>query len=185
MSCASLTALLKTCGSTGVIGGLERMYIISYADLQAVSGSTNGDVYTISTGGLVSAIGVKTAKAFVEVGLLKSSSKIDEAMTKQPEKAVLYFTQNVSLVLPEMTQENKAWVENIMNQPVCIIVKSRNGKHYIVGLNGLMELMKADASTGAVEGDGNSYTLEFTGVSNSLIPIVDPTLIPTLLTPAV
>lgn len=184
MACASLTALLKTCGNTGVIGGLEKMYAIAFADLEPVSGSTTGDVYTVSTGGLVSDIGVKTAKSFVEVGLLKSSSSLAESMTKDPTKAVLYFTQTFSLVLAEMTQENKAWVESVMNQPIVIIVKSRNGKFYVAGLNGLMEASKIDSTTGAAEGDGNSYTLEFTGIDTQLVKQVDPTLIPTLLVPA-
>lgn len=181
MACISLAALPRACGAEGVLAGLEKLYAISFIDLAVPTGATNGDVYTTSTGGLISAIGLDSGKKFVEIGLLKSSAGLSETLTKDSTKGISYLTQSFTMVLADLTSDNKTFVEGVMNQPIAIIVKSRTGKFYAAGLNGQLELSALESGTGTAEGDTIGYTLTFSGISTKLIPQVDSTIISTLI----
>lgn len=182
MACSSLVALARACGAEGLVGGVGSLYIIAFADTAVPSGSTNGNIYTVSTGGLVSDIGLASGKNFVEVGLLKSTAGLNEELTKNTQTGSAYLTQTLTLVLADLSSENKAFAESVLNQPVVVIVKSRTGKYYAAGLNGQLELSALTGGTGTAEGDLLGYNLTFSGIDTKLIPQVDPTIISDLLT---
>jgi hypothetical protein len=176
MACASLSALPRACGAEGGIGGLEKLYMIAFSDLSGVTST-----YTVSSGGTISAIGIDSGKHFVEVGLLKSTSGIQSALTKDLTKGVAFWTSTLTLVLGGLSIENRAFVESVTNQPVAVIVKSRTGKYFFTGGNSLMELKSADANTGIQEADLNGFTLTFEGVDSNLIRLVDDSIVPSLI----
>lgn len=175
MACTSLVALPRACGSEGVVGGLEKLYMISHIDL---SGTTT---YTTSSGGVVNNISLDAGKKYVEIGLLKSTAGVKETMTKNAQNGTLYFTQSLTLVLGNLTLENKAFVESVMNQPVSVLIKSRTGNYYVAGLNGQFELESLEGGTGTAEGDLVGYTLTFSGVDTKLVPQVDASIVSTLI----
>ena len=178
MACSSLVALLRQCGSEGIIGGLEKLYMISYSDLAVVSGTS---IYTTATNGVVNDIGLASGKTFVEIGLLKSSSGLKESLVKENTKGISFFTQEFTLVLGDLTIENRNWVQAVLNQPVAAILKSRTGKYFAVGLNGQFEISGVESGTGQSESDAFGYNMTFQGLSTSLIPQVDSSLVPDLI----
>ena len=174
MSCTSLQNLARSCGTAGIVGGLEKLYVIQYSDL---SGSFGGEVYQVS-GSVISDITPKSGSSYVEVGLLKSTAGINEELTKNQQNGSAYITQTVSVTLSDLSPENKTWVESLINSPVSFIVKTRTKKYFAAGLNGDMELATLTGGTGVAEGDLVGYQLTFTGISSELLRQVDPTLIP-------
>ena len=181
-NCTSLTALTRECGTEGIMGGILKMYIMAYADFKSI-GAAGSPIYTETTG-TVSALGIVTAKKFVEIGLLKSTAGIVETLTKNAQNGTAFYTQDFSLVLSNVSAENRAFVKSVLNQPVSIIVKGRNNKDYIIGLNGLLELDSLSGGTGVAEGDLNGYTLGFKGLDSDLVKFIDPALYATILTDA-
>lgn len=179
--CSSLVELSRQCGAEGIVGGTEKLYMISFADTTVPDGATGDEIYTVSEGGLISDIGIETGKSFVEVGILKSTVGIKETLTKDPSVGSAYFTQEMPLVLAGLSSDNRTFVESVLNQPVVAIVKSRNGKYFAAGLNGQLELSSLEGGTGTAEGDLNGYNLTFSGISNKLIYQVDSTIITSLL----
>lgn len=177
MACTSLIGLPTVCGSTGIYGGLEKLYIIAYKDLAPASGDAGTPVYTLSTGGLVSEIGLVDTKKYVEIGLLKSTSGVKETMTKNAQSGTNFMTQEITLVLSDITAENRVFIESVRYQPVSILVKSRTGKWFVTGLNGQLELSALEGGTGTVETDLTGYTLTFQGIDGNLLPQVDDALI--------
>ena len=180
MACSSLVALPRACGAEGVMAGLEKLYMIAFADLAPISGST--EVYDTSVGGMVNEIGLDSGKHYVEVGLLKSTAGLQEALTKNAQNGTAFFTQTFTLVLGGITAENRAFVQSVLNQPVAILIKSRTGKFFAAGLNGQFELSAAEGGTGTAESDLIGYTLTFSGISTALVPEVDPTIVEDLIT---
>ena len=174
MSCTSITALPRACGQ-GVVAGLEKVYMITFQDLAPATGTLN--TYTLSTGGIINEIGLDSGKKFVEIGLLKSTAGLNEALTKDNSKGTSFLTQTFKLVLGDMTNENKTWVESVMNQPVAVLIKTRTGKYFASGLNGLFELSALEGGTGTAEADMIGYTLTFTGVDTKLTSQVDSTIV--------
>ena len=181
MACTSLVALPRACGAAGIVAGLEKLYIISFEDLVPLP---SGEVYA-ETAGLISDISVDSTKNFVEVGLLKSTAGLNEELTKNLQNGTAFLTQTLTVVLSDLTTANKTFVENVLNQPVAVMIKTRTGKYYAAGLNGQLELSGLSGGTGIAEGDLIGYTLTFSGISTSLISMVDNTIVASLLVPAV
>ncbi|RZK04520.1 MAG: hypothetical protein EOO46_16495 [Flavobacterium sp.] len=151
--------------------------MVAFSDMGPHADSTTGDVYTTATGGTVNAIQMDSGKKFVEIGLLKNTSGLNEALTKDSTKGISFFTQTFTLVLGDVTIENKAFVESVMNQPVAVIIKTRTGKYFAAGLNGLFELASAEGGTGVAETDLIGYTLTFSGLSTGTMKLVDPSIV--------
>ena len=177
MACTSLVALPRACGATGIVAGLETLYIISYVDLDP---GEDGNPYTLAINGMVASVLLDSGKLFVEVGLLKSSAGLNETLTKNLQNGTAFFTQTLTLVLSDLTVENQAFIGSVLNQPVAIIVRSRTGNYFIAGLNGQLELATMTGGTGIAEGDLMGYTLTFTGIDSMLVPMVDPTIVAAL-----
>lgn len=181
MACTSLTALPRICGAEGLMGGLDKLFVISYNDLGVATGATNGAYYTFATNGMVNNIGLDSGKKFVEVGLLQRTSNLDEKLTKDITKGTAFLTQTLKFVLSDLTLENKTFLENVINQPVAVLVKTRSGKYYFAGGSGNFQLTDLEGGTGTSEGDLIGYTVTFSGVDSKLIAQVDDTIISTLI----
>lgn len=175
MACNSLVALPRACGAEGNVAGLEKLYVVSFADLATVSGST--EVYAASTTGLVNEIGLAVGKKFVEVGLLKSTSGLKQALTKNLQQGSAFFTQTFTLVLSGLTQANKTFLEAVLNQPIAIIFKTRMRNFYVVGLNGQFELSAAQVDSGVTESELSGYNLTFSGIDTISIQQVDESIV--------
>lgn len=178
MACSSLAALPRVC-SDGVIGGVEKVWMIAFNDLNPLSGSGITDVYSASTNGIVTQIGFDSGKKYVEIGLLKSTSGMNEALTKDNTKGVSFYTQTFTLVLSDLTVENTAFIKSVTNQPVSIIYKTRTGKYFVAGLNGQMEVTTVTGGSGIAEADAIGHTITFAGISASITPMLDSSLIST------
>ncbi len=181
MACPSLIALPRVCGSAGIVGGVNKLYAVSFADLAVPEGATTDEVYTMSVAGMVNEIGLDASKKFIEIGLLPASASLAETLTKEKSNGSSFMTQTFTMVLSDMNAENRAFVETVMNQPVAIIIKTKSKKYFVAGLNGDFELSAIEGGTGTAQGDLVGYTLTFTGTDSMLIPQVDPTIISDLI----
>ena len=181
MACSSLVALPRACGASGIIAGSEKLYIISFADLAPLSGSPTGEVYSAATSGIVNIINVASGKTFVEIGLTRDSTGINEVLTKDLKTGNAFFTQTLTVVLSELSIQNQAFISSVLNQPVTVILKARTGKYYVAGLNGLLELATVEGGSGIQSTDLNGYKMTFTGIDSLPIQIVDTTIIPSLI----
>jgi hypothetical protein len=175
--CSSINALLKQCAPEGVVAGLEAFYIISYADLAPASGTAGSPTYATATNGLVSDIGLKDTKKFVEIALIRSTSGIEEEGKIDLPTNSQWFEQKATLVLSDLTVENRAFVMSVLSQPVAILTRTRTGKYIVAGLNGLFQLSSVKTGTGLKEGDLTGYTLEFSGIDTKPVMQVDPTIV--------
>lgn len=170
MACASLIGLQKGCAEN-LIAGVQTLWMVAAGDLAPVSGVT-GSAYAVDSNGIVNAIGLESGKTFVEIGILKNTTGLNEEFTIN-ENGTNYSTETLTLKLADITVENKKFVDSVRGQEVAVIVKSRTGKFYTVGLNGLMKLSALTGGLGLAEGDDIGYSLTFTGVSGSGILLVD------------
>lgn len=179
MACSSLIDLLRSCGAEGVVGGLEKLYMVAYSDL--VPNGTTQLTYSAATNGVVNTIFLATGKTFSEVGLLKSTAGVTETLTKNAANGVSFFTQSMTVVLSDLTNENRLWIESVLNQPVAFLIKTKTGKFFVGGLNGQFEVSAIEGGTGIADDSLIGYTLTFAGVSTKLITQVNPTIIASII----
>lgn len=185
MACTSLVELPLSCGSEGNMGGVQKLYIIAHKDLAPASGVAGTPIYTTAVNGMIDDIGLVTAKYFVEVGLLKSVAGLKETGVFNEQTGSAYVTQEFTLTLAGITNENRVFVESVFNQPVAIIVQGRSEtpKFYAAGLNGLFKISAMEGGTGTAEADLNGYTLTFSGLDTKPVRLVETALITDLLEP--
>lgn len=179
MACSSLVALPRVCSTDGIVGGLQELHMIAFADLAPVSGSTLTYAQA-APGGIVNQIGLQATKKFIKIDILKSTSGLEEVMTKDYQKGSLFFTQKLNLILGGNTVINQAFIQSVLSQPVVIIVKSRTGLYFVAGLTGQFELDSLTGGSGVAEADLNGFSLGFGGVSTTFAPMVDPTILSTI-----
>lgn len=184
MACQSIVELLRECGADGIVGGAGKLYMMAYNDAAVLGGSPNQLIYALTPAGVVSDLGRKTGKEFVEIGLLPATAGLNEELTKNKQTGSSFLTQTLNVVLSQLTPANRTFVQNTLNQPVLALVKTRNNNYYLGGLGGQLEMTTLTGGTGVAEGDLQGYTIAYTGTDSLLIPMVDPTLVPELLEPA-
>jgi hypothetical protein len=175
MSCTSILNLIRSCDSS--IGGIDKLYIIAFKDLELI----DDKVYTEGSNGVVNDIGLVIGKSFVEVSLLKNTTGLKETLQKDKVRGVSFYTQELSIVLSDLTVENLEFINSILNQPIALILKMKTGTFLFVGFEGGLELRNLEYSTGIAEGDLNGFTLSFGGTSLVSARLVDSSIIPSLL----
>ena len=181
MACASLVALPRACGTQGIIAGVEKLYMLSAADLAPASGVAGSPIYTATTAGVISDIGLVASKFFVPVGILKSTVGLNEDGQFNEQNGSAFFKQEFTLTLSDLTTENRQFVESVLTQPVAVLIKTRTEKYFVAGLNSQLQLSAVKGGTGTAEADLIGYTLTFSGLDTKLIPMVDSALVPSLL----
>ncbi|MFT3912237.1 MAG: hypothetical protein QM737_22610 [Ferruginibacter sp.] len=158
--------------------------MIAAKDLAPTTGTAGDPTYTFATNGTVNAIGLAVDASFVEIGLLKQSAGLKETMTKDDTKGLLYFNQEFSMTVAGISTENRTFVETVLRQPVVVLMKGMSetvAKYFIAGLNEQLTLTALESGTGVSKDDTAGYKLTFSGYSTKLIPLVDNTIIGTLL----
>jgi hypothetical protein len=169
MACNSLVALPRVC-SDGVLAGVEKVYIIAFKDLETYPGTN--EVFSATTAGTVVDIAFAGSERFVEIGLLKSTSGLNEVLTKDNTRGTSFFTQTFTVVLSDVTADNHKFIKDVQNQPVAVLYKTRTGKWFVAGLNGQFEISAIEGGTGVAEADLIGYTLTFNGISTTVAPLV-------------
>lgn len=183
MACTSIANLALTCERKGVIAGVSKVYGLSFKDVYDNPVFNDGLVYTMSPGGYVDGIYMVDGKVFREIGALRNTISVEEILTKTPEIGGGFITQTLRLSISGMSAETTTWLNNIIQQYVIIIIETRTGYFFALGLNGYLELTGLQGGTGTTEGDLIGYNLTFTATSLVSILPVDPTLIPIITAP--
>ncbi len=175
MSCTSAIAYTKQCGK-GISGGVAKLWVIGYGDLSYISGTT--ETYAVASGGtMVNQINVASGKTFVSVGLLKESVSFKGTVKRDSSTGAVSNSTEVDVVISSITDVAKQFIDNLMSQPVAILIKLRSGNYIVTGLNGFMELTDVGESTGTKNSDMNGYQIKFTGVDEGLTKTIDPTYV--------
>jgi len=174
--CSTLSMIRRDCGTT-VSGGLSKMYAIRFKDLVKIDGDK---VYSISDG-WISAIGVDSV-AFIEIGLLKDSSKLDETLKRNIQNGTKYIEQKVTISLADLSIANRNWVENAVGQRIVLVLKDLNGNYNLVGEEGYFEITETTGGIGQNMIDFKGYTIVFTGTASTYSYRIDPSIIAGLFT---
>ncbi len=170
MGCLPVSALSKPC-SDGNLGGAAKLYLIRYADLKQNAYGT--EVFTGSTAGVITGITLaSSATTFVEVAVLKDTAGIVDNAVIDQSKGVYYFEQELKFNIQGINSANWVFVNNIINQPVVALVKSKMGTWIGTGFNGLLFANSIQGGLGQVSSDSVGYQLSFKGDSTTPLYLV-------------
>jgi len=175
MACNSVTAYSKNCGR-GISGGVSKLWVIGYGDLNYISGTT--ETYALASGTtVVSQVGVASGKTFMSCGILKESVSFKGTAKRDSSTGAFENSTETTVVISSISEASKTYIDGLMQQPVAILIKLRSGVYIVTGLNGFTELTDISEESGTKNSDMNGYQLKFTGVEEGFTKTIDPTYV--------
>jgi len=174
MACgSSLTGYVRQCGEK-LIGGTKNIYMIAYSDLKNIEGSAS--VYSM-TAGKVSEVGLQTSKKFVPIQVENKNNSVVDTLTVS-DAGIISGTFAYTTQMVGYSAEANQFVTSLLGQAVAIIIELANGSYVIGGLDGTVQLKE---SVGTISATDLNRTLNFGGEIYGPSPLLDPTLLATLL----
>ncbi|MCC8409918.1 hypothetical protein LJ707_13350 [Mucilaginibacter sp. UR6-1] len=175
--CETLLQTARDCGKNTKDGVKSDVYLIAFADLKAVSGST--EVYSTSASGLITEIALKTGSTkFVKYGTVAKQSSIKETYTYNDNgsydiaKELTFTLSNVGSLAA------RQGVEKLVSNPVAALVRLETGTWVAFGLNNqfMAKTMEGTAGTGS-----NGRVITLAGSDTEFLQPVDPAIISALI----
>ena len=163
MACESITAYAKECSS--VAGGVQKLWLINYADLTSYT--------TSETTGEVTAMVLGVGKSFKSIGIIKNTVGITETFTKTVETGTSEITTELTLVVSQITTSSRKFVQSLANGgEIIAVIQLRSGNKIVAGLDGGLEVTSVVGGSGVAGGDLNGYTITFSGIENEFLRLV-------------
>lgn len=172
MACnTSLVAILKDCSNN--IGGVSSVYI---TPAESVTGST-------SVNGVITSIGMSGGTNFVEFQFNKNSASYVEEAAFSLENGSTVYTTTLTMMIPrrEVAKRNALALLAAGHRNLKIIIKDNNGLYWYMGELNSANLTGLGEGSGLAKADGSKYSLTFISEEPELMPEVDDTIIPALI----
>lgn len=170
MACTvTLSNISTNCDSQ--MGGIDVVYAINYADVEAV---------TLTTG-VISAITLATGKTFNTYEFRKQSGSLTCTYNVDDVAGVKYVAGELALRFAKMETEKRISFMALCNGELALIAKDCNGKYWYLGYNRPVTMTAATGETGTNYTDANQYTITLSSMDNEMPYEVSSTVIPSIL----
>ena len=162
MACDISAGRLRACKSN--VGGVSSIYFINYVE----------DAFTISAG-QATAINPLVTVAY-EYEIDGDTHNLVQDFVSSKDNGTSVNTQTLTAMLKGMDATTSAQLNTLVYGKVIAVVKERNGKYLVAGLDDGMDF-NVTASTGSAKADMNGYTLTGTATTKALAPMLDASTI--------
>jgi len=136
------------------VGGIRAVYFVNDGDMTGVTyDSVDTDVIDAVAG---------TPSAYKY--LVKGANSYTETITASPENGTVFFAQELSLTLPQLSIKDHKNVKLLAYARPKILVEDENGNVFMMGLQRGADLTGGTIASGAAMGDMSGYTLTFSGM---------------------
>ena len=161
-------------GCRDSVGGIKRLYVTALENITAIT----------STTGVISAITMTTGTEFFTYNLEKESAEWTETTTISQENWTKVSEQSLTAFISKMTAAKRNELKLLSQNRIAATVLDRNGLYWLLGENNGLDLVTKEAKTGKAMGDGNGFTLTFSGKEESEAQTVSSSIIATITAPA-
>lgn len=168
MACALTQGYTLDCKDS--LGGLKSVYFIEKGNVASVT----------ETAGVVTAISLAVGKVFYKYDLVKETSSFTETVTASVQNGTIFYAQELSVILNKLQANTRNEILLLAQNSLVAIAEDRNGKYWLLGKDGGLDISGGTAASGVAAGDRNGYELTFAGQEASLAPEVDSTIIAAL-----
>lgn len=165
MSCALSQGYLLDCKDS--LGGLKSVYFIEKGNIAS---------YT-EAAGVVTGITLDAGKYFFKYELVKETSSFTETVTASVQNGTIFYAQELSVILNKLQANTRNEILLLAQNSLVAIAEDRNGKYWLLGKDGGLDISGGTAASGVAAGDRSGYELTFSGQEASLAPEVDADII--------
>jgi hypothetical protein len=134
-------------------GGVKKIYIAKF-DAKTT--------YT-ETGGVISGMTSSNGIEFFQYDLQKNTADLSEAQSMTPENETIGYVPTINIVFNKLDTPKRNEMLLIARTAVVVIVEDRNGKYWLVGKEGGLDLGSSTRATGVAINDRNGSTLALSG----------------------
>jgi len=162
MACDIANGRLEVC--TDGVSGIDAIYFINF-------GIEAADItYDVTDTDVIDAVTGVTSLYKYE---LKGTNSFTQAITKSRENGTSFVEQTLAIQLKKQDIATHKSIKLLSYGRPHVIIKDRNDKFYLAGLNWGMEMTTGNIESGTAMGDFNGYSLTFVGQEKLLANLID------------
>lgn len=154
------------------IGGLEAVWFINWNNVTAITEAS----------GVVTAITKTAGKVFYKYQLVKNTASFTENIQGSIENGTVNFDQQLVIVINKTQVNMRNEILLLSQNNMMAVVKDRNGRYWLAGHYGGLDLLSGSGTSGTTATDRNGYNLTFSGSEKELAPEVSSSIIASLTT---
>lgn len=155
------------------VGGVKAIYIAQLADKATYA----------ETAGVVTSLTLATGKQFFKYEQVTGVANLSSKGTGNVN--TLFYETTAAYQINGLTAAKISEIELIGKKPLMIIVLDENDDYFVAGTDSGLWANDFTIQTGTAKGDLSGTTINLTGQENRPLKPLDPTLIATLIVPAV
>lgn len=162
MACDIANGRLEVCKDA--IGGIDAIYFINY-------GIESADItYDVTNTDVIDSVTGVTSLYKYE---LKGTNVFTQVITSSRDNGTSFVEQTLSIQLKKQDIATHKNVKLLSYGRPHIIIRDRNNKFYLAGLNWGMELTTGNVESGTAMGDFSGYSLSFVAQEKLLANLID------------
>ena len=169
MSCALTQNYVLDCRDS--LGGLKAVLFIEAGNIATLTEAS----------GVVTAITLSVGKFFYKYDLIKETSSFTETVTASVQNGTVFYAQELTVILNKLQANTRNEILLLAQNSLVAIAEDRNGKYWMLGQNGGLDMTAGTSASGVATGDRSGYELTFSGQEKALAPEVASGIIAALL----
>lgn len=135
---------------TNSMGGIKRVYIANYGDVESVTVGADGEITAIAMNGSAK---FKTYQFRKQTGSLTSTLNVDETT------GLNYVSSELSLVFTKQETSKRLEIAALSIGQLAVIVEDCNGLFQYLGKDDYVSASAGGSTSGTSKGDQNAYNL--------------------------
>jgi len=136
---------------------------------------------TTEVSGVVTEIDLAVGKTFYKYDLIKETSSFTETVTASVQNGTVFYAQELTVILNKLQANTRNEILLLAQNSLVAIAEDRNGKYWMLGKLGGLDMTAGTSASGVATGDRSGYELTFSGQEKALAPEVSSSIIAALL----
>lgn len=151
MSCTNLTLAGLAMDCNGSIGGITKVYIAKYEDVEKPTVADGDDVITNIT--------MKNDAKFKSYYFRKGMANFTSTYATDDANGTSYVQTDLNITFNKMETRKRVEMSALSVNELAVIVKDANGIYWYMGYNNAVTASAGTGETGSVRTDANKYSI--------------------------
>lgn len=140
------------------LGGIKRVWITQYSDVQSV---------TVGDDNMIESITLAAEAKWYEYQFRKATGSLTSTLNVDESAGVNYVSNELALVFTKMETAKRIEIAALSIGQLAVVVEDSNGHYWFLGKDDYVSASAGTGVTGTAKGDQNAYTLTLSTDSDS------------------
>lgn len=140
------------------VGGISEAYFIEFSNVTTMTEAS----------GVITALTKATGKRFYKYELQKETATFKETIESNAQNQTVAYRPELTVIINRLQTAVRNEILLLAKNLLIAVVKDRNGKYWMLGRTGGLDLTSGEGGPGTAATDRSGYSLVFTGVEPEL-----------------